>query len=234
MRQAVGLTVSVGVATSKSVAKIASDIEKPDGLVVVPQGQESSFLAPLPVGRLWGIGPRGEERLSKLGVHTIGELAEVDVRLLSGIFGRWGSLLHDLANGIDQRPVQPSRETKSVAHETTFDKDLEAGPVLEEALTSIVASVSERLRRRGLRGRTVTLKLRLSDFTTLTRQRTLNYPVDDPDSILEAALELLRRETHPGQHFRLLGVSISGFEEPQQLPLPLFRSAADGSRRERD
>src|SRR5712692_74922 len=97
VREAVGLAVSVGVATSKSVAKIASDLEKPDGLVVVPPGEERGFLAPLPVGRLWGVGPRGEERMASLGVRTIGDLAQVDVRLLSSIFGRWGAMLHGLA-----------------------------------------------------------------------------------------------------------------------------------------
>ncbi len=218
---AVGLTVSVGIATSKSAAKIASDLEKPNGLVVVPPGGEREFLAPLPVGRLWGVGPRGEERLARLGVQTIGDLTEVDVRLLANIFGRWGALLHQLACGIDERPVQPLRETKSVARETTFAQDIEAGPRLEAALEPLVAGVAERLQRRGLRGRTVTLKLRHADFSTLTRQRTLPYSTDAAASIQEAALDLLRRETVPGSRYRLLGVAVSGFSTPQQMPLPL-------------
>ncbi len=221
VREQVALAVSVGIATSKSVAKIASDLEKPDGLVVVPPGGEREFLAPLPVGRLSGVGPRGEERLAALGVRSIGDLAQVDVRLLSGIFGRWGALLHDLASGIDPRAVQSTHETKSVARERTFAQDIESGPQLERELRPIVESVSERLRRRGLRGRTVTLKLRQSNFTTSTRQRTLPYPVDDANAIHEAAAELLRREAAPGQRYRLLGVSLSGFDEPSQLPLPL-------------
>ncbi|HTE84910.1 MAG TPA: DNA polymerase IV, partial [Dehalococcoidia bacterium] len=221
VREAVDLPVSVGVSTSKSVAKIASDLEKPDGLVVVPPGKERDFLAPLPVGRLWGVGPRGEERMASLGVRTIGELAQVDVRLVSGIFGRWGTLLHDLANGADDRPVQATHETKSVARERTFAQDLESGPPLQQELRPIVDSISERLRRRGLRGRTVTLKLRQSDFTTFTRQRTLPYPVDQTGPIYDAAADLLAREARPGQRYRLLGVSLSGFDEPSQLPLPL-------------
>jgi DNA polymerase-4 len=229
VREAVGLAVSVGVATSKSVAKIASDVEKPDGLVVVPPGGERDFLAPLPVGRLWGVGPRGEERMAGLGVRTIGDLALVDVRLLSSIFGRWGGLLHELAGGVDERSVHPTRETKSVARETTFDQDIEAGPRLEEALRPLAESLAERVQRRGLRGRTVTLKLRQSDFTTVTRQRTLPYPVDGAEAIHDAALELLNREVRPGQRYRLLGVSLSGFDEPSQLPLPLFEESSGSS-----
>jgi DNA polymerase-4 len=222
VRRAVGLAVSVGLGTSKSVAKIASDLEKPDGLVVVPPGEERDFLAPLPVSRLWGVGPRGEDRLAKLGVRTIGDLAGVDVRLLANIFGRWGTLLSELANGIDERPVEPSRAIKSIARETTFPEDIAAGPRLDAALEPLAAGVAERLRRRGLRGRTVTLKLRLSDFTTLTRQRTLTYPIDDAVGILDAARDLLRREIQPGQRLRLLGISVSGFDAPKQMPLPLF------------
>jgi DNA polymerase IV len=220
VREAVSLNVSVGVATSKSVAKIASDLEKPDGLVVVPPGQEREFLAPLPVGRLWGIGPRGEERLASIGVRTIDDLAGVDVRLLSGVFGRWGALLHDLANGRDDRSVQAHHDTKSVARERTFAHDLDP-QALQDELRPIVDSVCDRLQRRGLRGRTVTLKLRLSDFTTTTRQRTLAYPVNEADAIYDAASDLLQREIRPDQRYRLLGVSISGFEELAQLPLPL-------------
>jgi len=219
VREAVGLTVSVGIASSKSLAKIASDLEKPDGLVIVPRGNERTFLAPLPAGRLWGVGPRGEERLRRLGVSTIGELARVDVRVLTNIFGRWGALLHDLANGVDERPVQPARVAKSVAREVTFETDVDARAALEETLTTLAVAVAERLQHRGLKGRTVALKLRLADFTTLSRQRTFGYPVDDAATISTAASELLQRELTPGRRFRLLGVSVTGMEPLQQLPL---------------
>jgi DNA polymerase IV len=228
VRASVGLTVSIGIAGSKSVAKIASDLEKPDGLVVVSPGTEREFLAPLPAGRLWGVGPRGEERLRRLGVTTIGELAGVDVRLLSNMFGRWGALLHDLANGVDERPVQPSREPKSVAREVTFPEDVESETALREALEELAGGVAERLQRRGLRGRTVTLKLRLADFTTLTRQRTLPYPIDDVGALRAAALESLRSEILPGRRFRLIGVAVSGMESLGQLQLPLFTDRVEG------
>lgn len=219
--EATALRVSVGIAGSKSVAKIASDIDKPDGLVVVAPGTEREFLAPLPVGRLWGVGPRGEEHLKRLGVGTIGELAAIDVRLLTNIFGKWGALLHDLANGLDQRPVEPSRETKSVARETTFSRDIETASALAETLRELADGVAERLQRRGLRGRTVTLKLRLADFTTLTRQTTLTVPTDDTERIAGTAIGLMQAEVTPGRRFRLAGVAISGFDAVSQLPLPL-------------
>ena len=220
--EATDLRVSVGVASSKSVAKIASDIEKPDGLVVLLPGAEREFLAPLPVGRLWGVGPRGEEHLKRLGVQTIGELAAIDARLLTNIFGKWGVILHDLANGIDERPVEASRETKSIARETTFSRDIETAAALEETLRELASGAAERLQRRGLRGRTVTLKLRLSDFTTLTRQTTLPFPTDDAEQIAAIAVGLLQAELSPGRRFRLAGVAVSGFEATAQLPLPLF------------
>ena len=225
VREAVGLTVSVGIASSKSAAKIASDLEKPDGLVVVPAGGEKAFLAPLPVERLWGVGPRAGERLARLGVQTIGDLSAVDVRLLSNFFGRWGVLLHDLANGIDERPVQPSRETKSVAREVTFDEDVDNAAVLQETLRRLAGGVAERLQRRGLRGRTVTLKLRQGDFTTLSRQTTLPYAVDQAEIIAGTAGDLLNGELTQGRRFRLVGVAVSGFRETSQLPLPLLGDA---------
>jgi nucleotidyltransferase/DNA polymerase involved in DNA repair len=161
-------------------------------------------------------------------VTTIGELAGVDVRLLSNMFGRWGMLLHDLANGSDERPVQPAREAKSVAREVTFPEDVESEAALQEELEELAGGVAERMQRRGLRGRTVKLKLRLADFTTLTRQRTLPYPVDDAAALRAAAIDLLRREFQPGKRFRLIGVAVSGMESLQQLQLPLFVDAPDG------
>jgi DNA polymerase-4 len=223
---AVGLRVSVGVAGSKSVAKIASDLEKPDGLVVVAPGDERVFLSPLPVSRLWGVGPRGAEHLRRLGVGTIGELVSIDVRLLTSIFGKWGVLLHDLANGVDARPVEPARETKSVARETTFSADVDTRAVLEETLRELAGGVAERLQRHGLRGRTITLKLRLSDFTTLSRQTTLPIPTDAADRITATAIALLQSELLPRRRFRLAGVAVSGFQATPQLALPLVDAPA--------
>jgi DNA polymerase-4 len=221
VRDATALTLSVGAATCKSVAKIASDLKKPDGLVVVPAGAERVFLAPLPVGRLWGVGPKGEERLARVGAHTIGELAALDRAWLEDTFGRWGGVLHDLARGIDPREVTPERETKSVSAETTFASDISDPATLQDALCDLAGQVARRLHHHQLRGRTVTVKLRDSRFETHTRQRTLPAATDERQTILDAARRLLNPEIRPGRRFRLLGVGLSGFAEGQQLELPL-------------
>jgi len=225
VRVAVGLTISVGVATSKSVAKIASDLHKPDGLVVVPPGSERDFLAPLPVARLWGVGPKGAERLARAGVTTVGQLAAMDPRWLAHAFGKWGPLLGDLANGVDDRPVSPDRETKSVGRETTFAEDVADRTSLAETLQRLSDQVGVRLHRHGLRGRTVTLKLRHHDFRTISRQTRLLAPTDAAPEIFGEALRLLDAELARGGRFRLIGVTVSGFDPVAQLALPLFAGA---------
>lgn len=219
VRAAVGLTVSVGVATTKSAAKIASDLRKPDGLVVVAPGNEASFLVPLPVGRLSGVGPRAQERLARLGVTTIGELARLDPALLVSSFGRWGVEMSRLARGIDERPVCADRERKSVGRETTFARDITAGEALDQTLDDLCGQVSERLERRGVRGRTVTLKVRHADFSTHTRQRTLPVSLAARDEIRAVAARLVDDELAPETKLRLIGVAVSGFADERQLPL---------------
>ncbi len=223
---ATGLTISVGVATSKSVAKIASDLHKPDGLVVVPPGAEQTFLAPLAAGRLWGVGPRGEERLRQAGVTTIGGIVALDVVWLQHTFGKWGPVLRDLACGHDDRPVSPVRELKSVGRETTFSGDIGDRQVLLTALQRLCEQVAERLQRQGLHGRTVTLKLRHHDFRTLTRQTRLLSPADGPQTMFAAATRLLDQELAPGASLRLIGVAVSDFGVRLQPPLPLFEEEA--------
>ena len=221
VRDETGLTLSVGAGTTKSVAKIASDLKKPDGLVVVPPGAERVFLAPLPVSRLWGVGPKAEERLQRLGVRTIGELAALDRTWLEARFGKWGALLHDLGRGNEPREVTTEREPKSVSAETTFARDVSDGRELDATLAELSEQVARRLARHDLRGRTVTLKLRDASFETHTRQRTLPTATDDAAVIAEAARRLLAPELRPGRRFRLIGVGVSGFAEGQQLELPL-------------
>jgi DNA polymerase-4 len=222
VRQATGLTISIGVGTSKSVAKIASDLRKPDGLVVVPPGQEQEFLAPLPVARLWGVGPKSAERLRQAGITTIAQLAAADPRWLTQTFGKWGPLLHSLAQGKDERPVSPERETKSVGRETTFAEDVSDRATLEATLRRLAEQVSARLQRHDLRGRTVTLKLRYHDFRTISRQTRLLAPTNAAPAIIAEAMRLLNAELAHGGRYRLLGVSLSHFEPVTQLALPLF------------
>ena len=219
VRQQLFLAVSVGVATSKSVAKIASDFDKPDGLVVVPPGTEREFLAPLPVRRLPGIGPKAEERLTQRGVHTIGDLAQSDASMLHALFGKRGPELRLLAQGRDTRPVEVERVAKSVSAENTFPTDLNDAETLADEVRRLCQRVVSRLQRSDLSGRTVTLKLRLADFTTLTRSSTFTVPIGDYDDLTTAALDLLRHEIQPGRSFRLLGVGVSNFPEARQLPL---------------
>ncbi|MSQ25457.1 MAG: DNA polymerase IV [Dehalococcoidia bacterium] len=211
VKEEVKLTVSVGAGTSKSVAKIASDMKKPDGLVVVPPGGERGFLAPLPVRRLSGVGPRTEERLLALGIRTLGELAQAPDAFLQREFGMRGPELGALSRGEDTRPVIARHETKSVSAESTFARDLGDGPALLAELRLLAERVDERLRDSGLRGRTITLKLRLADFTTFTRSVTLPHAAEDAVALLESARALLEREWGNGRRFRLLGLGVSGF-----------------------
>ena len=207
----VGLTVSVGLGAGKCVAKIASDLQKPDGLVVVPVGQEAEFLAPLSVSTLVGIGPKSAARLNAEGVHIIGQLAGMPDAWFARRFGKRGASIRDHARGIDHDPVQTAREAKSISSETTFREDLTDFEELKAVAMRLSGRVADALVRKGLAGRTVTVKMRLSDFTTFTRQSTLANATDDTDLIAATAWTLLERELAPGRAFRLLGVGISGF-----------------------
>lgn len=218
-----GLTISVGVATSKSIAKIASDMDKPDGLTIVPPGTEREFLAPLAVRQLWGVGPKTAERLEAEGVQTIGDIATQSEEWLHSRFGKNGPHMRRLALGQDDSQVQVHRDTKSVSAETTFSKDTDDPEALTEIINRLSQQVANHLKRKELRGRTVKLKLRLSDFTTFTRQKTLAELVESPDALAQAASSLLSAELQPGRQFRLIGVGVSGFDqdEPQQEALQL-------------
>ncbi len=201
-----GLTASMGVGTNKTVAKIASEMGKPDGLVVVPLGEEASFLAPLPVRSLWGVGPKAEEALSEIGIRTIGELAQADAGALSARFGVRGEWFHRMANGQDDRSLETEQERKSVGAETTFPRDLTDGPELRQILGRVAGDVARRLQKQGVKARTVVLKLRYSDFRTITRQTRLAQAVDSAPELVAAAGSLLDKSARAGQHFRLLGI----------------------------
>ena len=213
VRREVGLNISVGLGTGKTVAKVASDLQKPDGLVVVPVGQEAEFLAPLPVGKLVGVGPKSEANLRNDGIHTIGDLAAMPEAWFRRRFGKRGDSLRARARGIDDEPVETARETKSVSSETTFPQDLnrmeDIRPVIERLSDSVAASLDNK----GLAGRTVTVKIRLSDFTTFTRQTTLERATSDVAVITATAQGLIGRELTPGRAFRLLGVGVSGLAD---------------------
>jgi DNA polymerase-4 len=207
--ESTGLTISIGVASNKTVAKIASDLEKPDGLVIVPPGAEAGFLAPLPVRALWGIGPKAEAALARAGIRTVGGLAEADPLALDRLFGSRGPQLQRMAQGLDPRPLVTAHERKSVGAESTFPRDLAVGPELKEQLGRIADGVARRLAREGVAAQTVALKLRYADFRTITRQTSRAHPTDDAAEIRGTAESLLASVAGPGDRFRLLGIQCS-------------------------
>ena len=205
-----GVTGSVGIGTSKLMAKIGSDLHKPDGLVVIPPGEELAVLHPLPVTRLGGVGPATAERLHQVGVRTVADLAAKPLTDLVALAGRaHGSGLYALARAEDDRAVVPDREAKSVSAEETFERDLTDVAVLGRELDAMAVRVGGRLRASAFSGRTVTLKLRRYDFTTLTRSQTLSQPTDDARQIAAVARRLLADAGTAGG-LRLLGVGVSG------------------------
>jgi DNA polymerase-4 len=218
VRDEVGLTASVGVAATKLVAKVASDLRKPDGLVVVPPGEEAAFLAPLPISRLWGVGEKTAASLLDYGVRTIGDLAALDPAVLERRFGKHGAALVGRAQGIDPDPVAAGEPAKSIGHEHTFDVDTSEVEVIERTILGMADGVAWRLRASGIKAATITIKLRDSAFNTITRQVSLKVPADLTEPIYEAALALVRKELH-GQRIRLVGVTASNFRERDQLAL---------------
>jgi DNA polymerase-4 len=222
IKNVIGLSASLGVATNKLVAKVASDRDKPGGLTVVRPGEEATFLAPLPVRVLWGVGPVTAEKLAGMGVTKVGELAELPEEVLRDRFGRNGAAMAHMARGIDERPVVTEHEIKSVSQERTFSRDLVKLDDLRVQLWALSRGVESRLKRKGLAATTVAIKLRYSDFTTLTRQTRLSVPTDDEREIYRAALALLSRAWQRGRPVRLLGVAGRDLTPPVgQLPLQL-------------
>jgi len=222
-----GLTASVGIAPVKFVAKIASDLGKPDGFLVVEPGELQAFLHPLPVGRLWGVGKVGEQAMRRLGLETIGDVARHDEDFMTRHFGRHGQHLLRLARGIDPREVVPDRETKSVSNETTFAADIADREELRAILMQLVEQVGWRLRHKELAGRTVQIKARYADFSTVTRAQTLAAPTSNTADIWRAASALLDRLPRPGAALRLIGVGVSGFEDEGAEQGDLFAAAVE-------
>lgn len=228
IREELGLPCSLGVASNKLVAKIATDVGKaaargegpPNAIQEVPPGREAAFLAPLPVSALWGVGPKTSARLEEIGVHTIGDLAAWPAEDLARRFGKHGRDLARRARGIDDRLIVQSREAKSISRETTFARDVRDQGTLQRTLREQSASVGRRLRRANLAGATVKIKVRWPDFTTLTRQRTLEQPTDHDEEIYQNAARLFEEVWRSRRPVRLLGVGVSGLGRPwRQLTL---------------
>jgi DNA polymerase-4 len=214
-----GLVVSVGVATNKLCAKVASDLRKPDALVVVPPGGEAAFLAPLPVSRLWGVGPQSRQTLADYGVATIGQLAAMPEGTLRRRFGIHGAELRLRAQGVDPSRVVTAQAPKSVGHELTFNHDVSDPARLEATLLDLAESVASRLRHHELAAGAVQLKLRYEGFDTITRQAPLGHQVRDSEPLYEMAVSLLRKALAGDRAVRLIGLTAINLSSAQQLTL---------------
>lgn len=221
VRQETGLTISAGVAGNKFLAKLASDQDKPDGLFVVPQPPDS-FLLPLPLKRLWGIGPVSLGRLQQLGLRTVGDLRQLSEKRLTQLFGSGGQQLYRLARGEDARPVMVAGAPHSIGHEDTFDSDRQHPADLHRALLDLAERVASRLRAKGLVGGVVQLKVRYSDFSTVTRSRTVEPGLDSATAIFPVAKELLIRTEAGLRPVRLLGISLGRLQERCSVQGELF------------
>jgi len=210
VKDELGLCASIGIASSKVVAKVASELSKPDGLIEVLPGEERSFLEPLPVAKLPGIGKKSEQILKGLGVNTIGQLAALPLDVLKSHFGAWGKLIHDHADGIGDDKVEPPAEARSTSRETTFAQDTRDITFLQSTLRYLSERVGNDLRQKGKLARCVALKLRYADFTTITRQRTLAQATDTDQTIFTAGLRLLENELpREKKAIRLIGIGVA-------------------------
>jgi DNA polymerase-4 len=230
IRNETGITASVGIAPNKSIAKIASDLQKPDGLTICQPGKEREFLSPLSLEKLWGAGEKTVTFLHDRGFKTIGDVAAQPLHELERILGKWGTHLWHLANGIDDRPVVSERTRKSISEEITFDEDIADSEPLRDAILSIADRLSRRMRHHEIKGRTVTLKIRLEGFLTFTRARTLNQAIYDMFTIRDTALQLYENFDRQGKRVRLIGIGVSNLEdesEGQIRQLELFSSDED-------
>ncbi|MCF7809155.1 MAG: DNA polymerase IV [Candidatus Marinimicrobia bacterium] len=218
----IGLSASVGIATNKMIAKIASDYRKPNGLTVVSPGTEVDFLSPLAVKKIPGIGPKTNERLAKLGIYTVADMAVIPDERLIKRFGKLGEAMVRWSKGIDERPVHEERETKSISTERTFSKNIADQEALLAILEKLSNKVGEQLRKKGFMAATIQIKMRYGDFSTFTRQHTVSDPMDDGREIYEVARKLFVTNWIPGEPVRLLGVGGSHFNEPRgQMSLDL-------------
>ena len=221
--QSLQLIASVGVAPNKFLAKIASDAEKPDGLVVVEPDKIQEFLDPLPVSRVWGIGKVTTQRIDRLGIKTIAQLRVMEQKVLFELFGEQGPHLWNLAQGLDDRAVVPERQAKSISHETTFSSDINDLEILKTVLIGLVEDVARRLRKNKLRGKTIQLKIRYDDFSTFTRSITVSQPTDLTRDIEQSALQLLDQKLPDRPlSIRLIGVGVTGFQSGALQQKSLF------------
>ncbi len=231
IRAELDLTASAGVAPCKFAAKVASDLKKPDGLVVVAEEEVAAFLAPLPIERMWGVGPKTAPRMREAGFATLGDLARADPRKLERLLGAWGLHVHALARGLDARSVDPEGLAKSIGAEQTYDEDLTDRAAIARSLLEHAARVAQRLVNDGFTARAVTVKLKYADFTLRSRQITLRAAVADTQSIYDAACELLDKFPRESGRVRLTGISVSHLSDDPPEPTLFPDRVAEKRRR---
>ncbi len=222
IRTSTGLTASIGIAPNKFVAKIASDLRKPDGLVIVPEGGVEPFLAPLEISRLWGCGPKTVPVMQAMGIFTIGDLAARSQKELVDRFGQTGLHFWRLARGLDERPVSNDHAARSMSRETTFMTDCSDEEEMRSTLLGLCDDLAYDMRRHAVRGCTITLKIRLADFTTFTRSRSLERATDSSEELFSHAMQLFASFKREGQKVRLLGVALSRLQQGEGQ-MELFR-----------
>ena len=233
IKEETGLTASIGMAPNKMTAKIASDLEKPDGLVIVSREGLLDFLSPLPVQKLWGVGKKTLEALAAMGIRTVGDLAGKDQKVMGDRLGKGGVHVWKLANGIDPRDVERGEPAKSIGHEHTFGEDEDDREKIEDTLMWLSEKVSRRMRKHGYRGRTVSVKIRLADFSTFTRAITLDRPTNYVEDLYRHALAKVRGFSRGRQAIRLLGIHVSNLER-EAAQLDLFHAEQEsGGKREK-
>ena len=223
IKERIGLTSSVGVAPNKFLAKLASGLQKPDGFTVIEKEDVDKVLKNLPVAKIWGVGEVTEKKLGEIAVYTIGQLKQLPLRKLKDEFGKHGENLYRLARGIDESPVEREREAKSISQERTFDEDLQDPEKIKDYLLMLSEGLGRSLRKDKLWARTIKIKVRYSDFTTTTRQITLDSAVHSTEAIKEAAKKLFEERIPSGRSIRLVGLGVSNLTETREEQLLLFQ-----------
>ena len=234
VKEETGLTISAGISTTKLLAKVASDQNKPDGLTIVPEGQEKEFLAPLPISRLWGVGPTTHKTLAMLSVKTIGDLSKLPLTTLVAKFGtKQGEHLHLVSHGIDHRQVIPEHVIKSLGKEETFATDLLDLKQIRQELLALCTKVGKRVRETGLRGKTVTVKVKYHDFKQVTRSATFTDGIADDKSLYETGCGLLKKTEAGLRPVRLIGITISNLHPVTSISqLSLFKAEQPHQKRQ--
>ncbi|MCR2045019.1 DNA polymerase IV [Anaerosalibacter massiliensis] len=223
IKRELNLTASIGISTNKFLAKLASDIEKPNGLTIIREEEAIEFLKPLPIRKLWGVGPKTERQLHKIGIYTIGDLQDYDIKVLVDRFGKKGREMSYFSKGIDNRPVEIDITTQSIGEEETFREDISSVEILIQKLQEYSLNLSHKLEAKGYIARTITVKIKYEDFSVETRSSTLYIPTNDYLTIYSTSINILNNKFNSCKKVRLLGLAVSNFiypNDPVQLSFP--------------